>query len=177
MAPQPDSVTSRIARMGEMSDAERMALVEGLSNEYYSGLLSSLTHHLNNSESKDVRFAAAYLLGMYRMERSVRALSKQITLEAEITQNKRRPLWDRYPVAEALIRIGLPSIPVMLENIENSEDDLVQGLSARVIRYVQGPEIGSIIVERAIEKQADEVRKKRLQEALKYLGAEPVPLS
>jgi len=131
----------RIARMATLKDEERMELLGKLSRER-SDIQGDLIHQLANSTSKDMKFAAAFLLGMYRMEQSVRELSKFITLESHHSIDwKREPLWDRYPVVEALIRIGKPAIPEMIRNIETSEDKKVQELSARVIRYVEGAEI------------------------------------
>jgi len=158
-----------IARMGTLDEQERMDFLRQLSKER-SDIQGDLIYQLSNSESSDMRIAAAYLLGRYRMEQSVRVLAKFITLEYEHKTNwKREPLWGRRPVVEALIRIGLPAIPEMIKNIETSEDGKVRELSARVIRYVEGPDLAKFIVEREIEKQPDETKKRNLRAALNYI--------
>jgi hypothetical protein len=103
------------------------------------------------------------------MEGSVKVLSKYITFARDHeVPHGREPLWGRYPVVEALIKIGRPAIPIMIANLENSTDILVRELSARVIRYIEEPEIGKVIIEIAMKKQADAAKKKKLQASLKY---------
>ncbi|MHC4529568.1 MAG: hypothetical protein ACYS29_16970, partial [Planctomycetota bacterium] len=75
-------------------------------------------------------------------------------------------LWDRYPVVEALIKIGKPSVRVMIHNIVSSNDKKVRDLSAKVIRYIEGREIGRIVLEKAAERQTDPAKKARLKGAL-----------
>jgi hypothetical protein len=164
---QADANTALIGQMGALNDEERIELVEQLIKERIH-MERNLIRQLDNSKTKQAKFAVAFLLGYYRMEKSVPHLSKLITLEAQGTKQKRENLWDRYPVVEALIRIGNPAIPEMIRNIETSEDNKVRELSARVIRYVEGAEIGRIVIEKAIEKQTDPRRKARLEAALKY---------
>jgi HEAT repeat protein len=161
-----ESNKEQIAQMSNLKDEDRLEFLGELCKEF-SDIQSNLIYQLNNSQSEEVQFASAFLLGLYRMEQSVRELSKFITLES--TQNKkwkREPLWDRYPVVEALIRIGKPSIPEMLKNIRTSNDKKVIELSIRVIRYIEGPEIGRIILEKELEKQKDSQNKAKLEEAI-----------
>jgi len=156
----------RIARMANLNDKERMEFLGELCKER-SDIQGDLIHQLGDSSSKETKFAAAFLLGIYRMKGSVYSLSRNITLENEnILQDTRISLWDRYPVVEALIRIGKPSVREMIRNIQTSGDEKTRELSARVIRYVEGPEIGRIILEKAIEKQTDPQRKAKLEAAL-----------
>lgn len=162
-----------IARMAALNDKERMEFLGELSKER-SDIQGNLIHQLGASDSKEMKSAAAFLLGMYRMDQSVYHLSKFITLENEhIVPNTKEPLWDRYPVVEALIRIGKPAVPEMLRNIRTSDDEKTRELSARVIRYVEGPEIGRIILEKALEKQDDTKQKSRLEEALTLVYFKP----
>jgi len=169
MDKQTEGNKERIAQMGSLDEKARMELLGELSKER-SDIQSNLIYQLDNSRSKEVKFAAAFLLGFYRMEKSVYHLSRHITLENErVISSSRLPLWDRYPVVEALIRIGKPAVPEMLRTIETSEEEKVRDFSARVIRYVEGSEIGRIVIEKAMEKQTDPAKKARLKTALNYL--------
>lgn len=169
MDKQTEGNKERIAQMGSLDEKARMELLGELSKER-SDVQSNLIYQLDNSRSKEVKFAAAFLLGFYRMEKSVYHLSRHITLENErVIASSKLPLWDRYPVVEALIRIGKPAVPEMLRTIETSEEEKVRDFSARVIRYVEGSEIGRIVIEKAMEKQTDPAKKARLKTALKYL--------
>jgi hypothetical protein len=162
-----ESNKEQIAQMFNFKDVDRLEFLGNLSKER-ADLQSNLIYQLNNSDSKEMKFAAAFLLGMYRMEQSVFNLSKFITLESsQNTDHIREPLWDRYPVVEALIRIGKPSVPEMLKNIKTSNDKKVIELSIRVIRYVEGPEIGQFILEKELAKQTDPKNKTKLKEAIK----------
>lgn len=125
-------------------------------------LLTSL-----GSGDPQVQYAAAYLLGFHRYSEAINDLAAVITLHNEETElNKRLPRWGEFPVVEALIRIGKPSVRAMLANLETSDDANVRGLSARVIFYVEGPDLSKIVVENAVNAQTDPDKKKRLQDAL-----------
>jgi len=156
----------RIARIAGLGNKERMELVEELANERVV-IQGNLINQLGGSQSKRTTFAAAFLLGLYRMEQSVDHLSKFIALENEETElSGRIPLWGHYPVAEALIRIGKPAIPAMLRNIETSDTAKVRELSIQVIRYVEGHEIGRIILEKQLAQATDSRTRRQFETAL-----------
>lgn len=125
----------------------------------------SLTSSLH-AVSPEVQYAAAYLLGLYRYAEAVNDLANAITLHAETIQQSKEARWGQFPVVEALIRIGEPSVRAMLANLETSDDANVRGLSARVIFFVEGPELSKIVVQNAVKAQTDPDKKKRLQDAL-----------
>ena len=154
-------------KISNLNDEERLEYLGELSKER-SEIQRKLVQLLDGSNSKEKKYAAAFLLGMYRMDQSVFVLSKYITLEDDSSRRwKREPLWDIYPVVEALIRIGKPSIPEMLKNIKTSNNEKVIELSIRVIRYVEGPEIGRFILEKELVKQSDSINKTKFKEAIK----------
>jgi hypothetical protein len=103
------------------------------------------------------------------MDGAVRDLADLITLEAEVKQQSKEALWDVHPVAEALIKIGRPSIPAMLENIKAAKGENVTKLSVEVIQYVETPAIAKMILQDAIAKEKDSAKMKILQDSLKYL--------
>jgi len=151
-----------------MSKLEREAFLSDLEKERHAileGLLVGL-----GSEHEQIRFCSAYLLGHYRFNQAAGSLADVVTMEnPELTRNTREQRWGRYPAVEALIRLGKPSVPPMISNLETSDDEHVRGLSARVIYHVEGPELARIVVEMAITKQPDPVKKKRLETALSLL--------
>jgi hypothetical protein len=124
---------------------------------------------MDGSNVKEVKVAAAYLLGLHRMEEGVPRLSKIITIEMEWKDARAEGLWGRYPIVEALIRIGMPAVPQMVANIEESTDEQVCTLSAQVIRYVMGPEAARFTLESAMENKAEGV-KVRLRKAIATLA-------
>ena len=130
-----------------------------------------LIRALLRGENQKARFCAAYLLGLYRYPEAVNHLAAKITMENddEVLPQGKMARWGRYPAVEALIRIGKPSVAAMLRNLASSSDQHVRALSARVIFYVEGEQIGRLIVENAIAKEDDSVKKKNLEASLSLL--------
>jgi hypothetical protein len=171
----PNKITEnkshRLPKFASMKNDERMRLIEQLSKERVD-FEGQLLVQLDKANPKEVTFAVVFLLGFNRMEAAVGHLSPLITLEADITDNNHIP-WGRYPVAEALIRIGGPAIPEMIKSIETSDDQKVRDLSAEVICYVDGPEIAIFRLEKLMDKQADSGKKARLKAAVKHIQTLP----
>jgi hypothetical protein len=157
-----------LVRLPDATDKETEQIASQLSDER-TELQSQLILQLVSPKSKHHQIVVAYLLGLYRMDGAVRDLASVITLEAEVTIQKRERLWDVHPVAEALIKIGRPSIPAMLENIKAAKGEEVTKLSVEVIQYVETPAIAKMILQDAIAKEKDPVKVKILQDSLKYV--------
>lgn len=158
----------KINRIDELDEPEKLEFINNLCKERLA-LKSALIRQLDSANTNDGKFAAAFLLGYYRMEQSVRSLSNYITLEnVQRALHEKQPLWGRWPIVEALIRIGRPAIPTMIENIETGDDQKVRENSTIVIRYVEGYDIGRYILEKAIEEQENKIKKNNLKLALKY---------
>lgn len=158
-----------IPRLASLGSGERMRLLEQLSEDL-AGVKSVLISQLDGSNPKEVNFSIAYLLGVFRAEQSVHHLSKYIAIKSDQSLiPNRMPLWGDYPVVEALISIGGPAIPEMVRNIETSDDGKVRELSARVIRYIDGPEIAKFRLEKGMEKQSDPAKKARLKAAMESI--------
>lgn len=87
--------------------------------------------------SDQTRCAAAYLLGMLRATEAVPVLSRALANEPG-----RKIISDisRYdvPVWTALVRIGRPAVPVMIENIETSDNRILRNKSIDVLYHVLG---------------------------------------
>lgn len=144
-------------RLASLNNEERIKLLEQWSKDR-SDMQTALISQLDESNPKEVTFAIGYALGLHRIEQAVPHLSKYIALEADTGVEKRRSLWDQYPIVEALIRIGNPSVPEMLKNIEITKDKKVRELSARVIRYVMGLDIAKVVLEKVMEGKSEAVK-------------------
>jgi len=87
--------------------------------------------------SDQTRCAAAYLLGMLRATEAVPVLSQALANEPG-----RKYISDisRYdvPVWTALVRIGRPAVPAMIENIETSDNRILRIKSIDVLNHVLG---------------------------------------
>jgi hypothetical protein len=164
---------TRLGSLNKMSDKERESILIDASDDR-DQLESSLLVQLN-SPDKEIKCYAAFLLGFYRCEKAVPALSQQISLEDPTVRLHGLWFWSHYPAADALARIGQRSIPAMFSNIETSDDPKVQKLSRDVIRVIaDDPEIVHILFKRQIDKQQDEKKKEKLQTALQALYPDSV---
>ncbi len=161
-------------RLASLGSDERMKLLERASTDR-SDLQTALISQLRDeSNPKEVTISIAFLLGLHRMGQAVQDLSKHIALtNRPLLDDDRRPLIGEYPVVDALIRIGGPAIPEMIKNIETSDDEKVRELSAKVIRYVDGPEIARFRLQKAMEKQSDPGKKARLKAAMDGIKLPP----
>jgi len=113
---------------------------------------------------------AIVLLGKLRATEAVPLLADNINVYVFYKSTKRtQSPEDAFPCVGALTGIGKPSIPAMINNLATSEVEKVRELSARVIRNVEGTEIGRIVLEKAIEEQGDRGKKARLTAALEYM--------
>jgi hypothetical protein len=157
-----------VKQIASLQGVERGDLRQYLEKERID-VRTELIRCFEETPDDETRFTVAYLLGYFRMSEAVPILSKRITLDAGYPDSWApggRVPWTQYPVAEALISIGNPSIRAMMDNIRTTDDDNVRKLSVRVIRYIEGPEIGRVILQRDFEKQTDANSKARLQAAI-----------
>lgn len=157
----------------EESDKETAALQESRSQ-----LVTSLIIMLRRSPNREEKIRICFLLGEYRATEAVVDLAEHITLREEITKDIiGTPRWHFYPAQEALAKCGARSIPYMVRTLETSDDEEVRKLSAGVITMIMGQALGTpveaktharLIVEAAMRKQPDQVKKARLKAALSY---------
>ena len=169
--------------IGDLQQAQTLEEFERATveiQEKRSELITSLIRILRNETDKEKKIRICYLLGEYRATEAIWDLSKNISLEAQIPDElTEKPLWLKYPAQEALVKCGNRSIRYMLENIESSDNELIQKLSIEVIWQVMGEGLTQVldgknyarmIIEKRIDEETDSVKKARLQSSLKYLG-------
>ena len=117
------------------------------------------------------RSASAYYLGDQHVLEAVDPLATDITLQPIIlSQEEISPLHGLVAV-DALVKIGTPSIPAMIRNLEQSDDYVVRILSLRVIYRIEGDkDIVQMRLEKALVTQSDSKKKARLQSAIHALS-------
>jgi hypothetical protein len=141
-----------------------------------SELIGFLKRMLRRETDNEKKIRICYLLGEYRATEAINDLTHHITLEADVKPfSTEIPRWFKYPAQEALVKCGTRSVPPMILNLETSNDELVRELSATVIwhvigaglpREIDGRDYARMIVQNAIDKQSDPVKKEKLQAAL-----------
>ena len=160
-----------ISQIKTFDEKKKIQLLKQLSREY-SKTLETLILELH-SGSKQRQYAAAYLLGLYRMEQAVDDLSKFILLKDNNSgQNDVDTLWDKNPAVEALVSIGNPAVPKMLLLIQQSPDAKTREFAADVVFYVDGAAIAEFRLQKAMDAQKDADGKERLRIALEFIKAE-----
>ena len=143
------------------------ALVDRLSLE------RKLLDIVDGQSSNEVRCAVVFLLGKFRMAGAVDTLKGHIAMKSESQElNDKRPLWAELPTVQALINIGNPAVPKMLDLIQNSPDAKVRELAASVILHIETESVGEFILEKAMNGQANAEQKERLRVAIQFLKDE-----
>ena len=131
--------------------------------------------HYGKNLNKEKKIRICYLLGKYRASRATMDLLNIITLEDQnVTEEDTRfPLWRKYPAYEALIKIGVPTIPRILKKLETESDLLAMRLEVAVIYWVYGKEIAKIILDKALAKQTDTQKAKNIKKAMRLIKWSP----
>lgn len=155
-----------------------------------SRLADWVTAQLGGDLDPDRKAALCYLAGQLHLGGAAHALARQIALKpARFVRDVPSPepnlKWSRFPAVQALIEIGIPSLPAALDNLRESDDSLTRELSARVIRVVlqsaigedernlNGHALGWLMVGRALMQERDFAKKRRLEAALALFEQPP----
>ncbi len=177
-SPLPERLNS-LHRMGE---EERTLLLHELTYErqkVYDELIAKL-----GSTSDEARRYAAFLLGFYRMEQAAPHLAKIIWLSDAapdrmvlvegqwIRQATEVWFWNRYPAAEALVKIGEPALPYAIELLADEDDATIRGLAASVALAI-AHERAAPEVAKAAAAESSAKRRKRLQAAAALFAPKP----
>jgi len=165
---------SSVRRLPDLNSAEREEMLEKLIKTHTDGEVNLKQILANSASKKEVTIAAVYLAGLYRLGDTVSELAKIIFLEEHERIQKSEALWGQFPVVEALIKIGNPSVPKMLELIQESSDPKTRKLAATVILHIETESVGAFILQKKMDTQTDAAQKERLGAAIQYLKEEDI---
>lgn len=115
---------------------------------------------------------AAYFLGELRTPDAVESLASKITLRLDATRLiiTHLPSMTKTPALEALVKIGSPSIPVMVRNLAESDDTKARELSLQALYQIErDKDIVQLRLQKALKAESNTQRQARLQAALKSL--------
>jgi len=132
--------------------------------------LIPLVDPANAAKYKDkTRCAAAFLLGELRAVEAVPVLSKALAKEPGRKLIYRISRFDS-PVWLALVKIGRPSVPAMIENIENSDHEILWKKSLDVLDRVLGGSRRVMELLAKLEGRAakDDAKRSRIVRATKW---------
>lgn len=119
---------------------------------------------------RDEAISIARIVGEYRLAEASPLLAPHLLVETPDAIEKDGTL-ARYPVAEALSKIGLSAVDPMLQQvIQGDEPEATRNLVARVLADMMPPEVAVTFVDAAIASQKNELAKQRLVDLRKTLN-------
>jgi hypothetical protein len=129
----------------------------------------------DQAAANGARVCAANYLGELRMENAINDLTSQIAFRcSQVVINTHGindiPDFAEFPAQQALIRIGIASIPALIGNLAGSDDAETRKLSLEAIYKIEGDkDIVQIRLQKALKAETDSKKQARLQAALKAL--------
>lgn len=158
-------VMELMRKLNTLDEHSRMKLISQV-DEQRAELLGVLLKHLGTSTDKKVQAAAIYLIGRHRLSEGSGELIRRIDFDSGGEPKlSALPLWERYPAMEALITIGKPSVPAAIELLATDGNDLRRNLAVKVVRYVEGPEVAELILQKSLAPESNLNRKALLRDA------------
>jgi len=115
----------------------------------------------------DTTTVAIDALGELRAIEAVDILGDLITLQLPLLNFEEPRESEKFRAAVALVSIGLPSIPKMIQNISWTPDEQKRKLSAWVIREVLGTRLAKIKLEAEAHIATDDVARRRIEDAIR----------
>ncbi len=118
--------------------------------------------------SDRARCAAAYLLGELHAVEAVPTLSRALADEPGRKMRSRSCRFDA-PVWNALVKIGRPAVPTMIENVEKSDDGTLRIKSLDVLNHVLGGKRRLLELLAKLESRADDKEiRRRIEECITW---------
>ena len=138
-------------------------------------MIAELIGILNDAKSHNLaKCCAAYCLGIMHASDAVDGLAAQISISPPPPSGSDLSggLSCGYePAAEALVAIGISSIPAVIRNLAESDDAKVRELSLQVLNRIDGDkDIVQLRLQKALKAEKDLQKQARLQAALKSLS-------
>jgi hypothetical protein len=180
---------TEVTNTNKSIDDEIVSSIQGFHENQYIGNIYNLFHEdeihrqkmvddlikiFNDpSSGKRTKGYAAYYLGVLHATKAVDSLANQINFavgEAGSISEMDSP-WISLPAVNALLTIGSPSIPALIRNLAESDDDNVRKRSLRVLNLIEGDkDIVQLRLQKALNAEKDSNKQARLQAALKSLA-------
>ncbi len=133
-------------------------------------LIRELLETFNNSNTPNFnRCTCALYLGEMRAADAASALAPAISLELDPHVEIKGVMLAQFdPAFNALVKIGSPAIPALIQNLAESDEANVRTLSLKALNRIDGDgDIVRLRLQKALKAETQSQRKKRLQAALK----------
>ncbi len=168
---KPDDVIAWIrSGTNSLSEFDRISVGFRAERERFGRELSAI---LTDPGTSDIGvYAATYYLGEIRFSDAAGVLALRIGYAFDWAKYPWSTFPDipPYPVVEALVKIGSPSIPALFRNLEESDVAKTRELSLIAICRIDGDkELTTLRLQKAANAQRDSTKKARLETALGVL--------
>jgi hypothetical protein len=161
--------------------ADNIHVIDKLATDFRKerrDFIGKLTTMLKSEKSSNLsQCASAYYLGETRDSESVATLVDRISLHLDMSKINIIGLppilaeMGEYPAMNALIKIGLPSIPALIQNLEISSDTKVRDLSLKTLLLIdKDKDIVQMRLQKALRSEKNAPRQAQLKIALEALG-------
>jgi hypothetical protein len=154
----------------------RLRAAEQLDNQRKE-LLDNLIKILDSTDSDNVKSDAVVVIGEYRDEWAVSKLIDHLGMTNDFSGGPHlsgfgvslEEMEESSPVAWAIIKIGLPAIPRLLDKITQTDDEKTIENCAALCKNIEGLEITQFRLHGLLDKETDPKKKDRIQSALDAL--------
>jgi hypothetical protein len=167
-APVADEIIAQIELMNSNQLYGDPAKLFQEQSTYRQKIIQKLLPILESPQSTYIaKCCAAHYLGELHAAEAVDSLASQVG--TILTPFGQRPIIysDEAPAANALIKIGTPSIPAVIRTLSESDDKLVRFTCLQVIASIDNDtDITQLRLEKALKAEVDMNKKNRLQAAL-----------
>ena len=156
--------------------ASRLQAAEELDKQR-NDLVLKLIQILDSTNSNNVKSDAVVVIGEYRDEWAVSKLIDHLGMTNDFSWGPHlsgagvslEEIEESSPVAWAIIKIGLPAIPRLLDKITQTDDLKTIKTCASLCKNIEGLEITQFRLYGLLDKETDQKKKERIQSALDAL--------
>ena len=139
-------------------------------------IVRSLIATLDGQFPVDVKQEAARALGIYWAPEAMGSLINNLALDDidagyphGIVSDDEMADLSQPPVTTALIKIGWPAVPSLVECIATNDAPISTGKCVSIISVIEGHDIAKVRLEQALNAESNPERKSRIQAALHKL--------
>jgi HEAT repeat protein len=163
--------------LGTNNDSARLDAVVAL-DQQRERLIGQLIAILYSTNSVKVKAYAAIVLGQYRTSEAVPILVNHLEWDEVAAVHvgasdqhpyPREKLQLEAPVFTALIHIGMPALPAVLDKIAETDEPKVTDRCVRICFAIEGMEVTHFRLAGLLQKADDDKHKRRFQSALAVL--------
>ena len=135
-------------------------------------LITSMLTILSTSDSVALKENAVVILGEYRAVEAVPFIVNNLQMDegwhGQIRGQFLPDDWQR-PMSIALLKVGAPAVPALLDKIAETNDDAVRAKCVSICSAIEGRDVAEFRLQKLLKSEVDATKKQRIQAALDVL--------